>query len=94
MNELQDQLGWRYWVADTIKQVFGASFITRILLRRVLKLSRLQVHIFAERAKMTKGLWFDVMNHYDWTSAQSGIRNYRNQEQGKPKMEVVFGNEK
>jgi len=51
-------------------------------------LSELKIHMETERAKMMRTLWLSVMFDGKWTCMWCGVRNFKNQESGKPKLEV------
>ena len=79
----------RLWIAATVYQIVGTSKPVVSFVQRLTGLTpSLVAHVRRERAKMTREFWFAVMNHYDWTSAKSGIRNYRNMDEATPRMQV------
>ncbi len=56
--------------------------------KRARGLSVIKSHIASERAKMSRTLWLTVMVEGKWTCMWCGVKNDKNQEIGKPKMEV------
>jgi 5-methylcytosine-specific restriction endonuclease McrA len=75
----------KLWVAGFIQQLFGTSERTAYAWVGLRDRWR---HIQAERRTMTRELWLQVCRQFDWTCLRCGVRNFRNQEWGKPKIEV------
>lgn len=73
-------------LAEALIQILGwrkEAFVFGLL-----HLDTRQRNIVRERAKMTIKLWFAVLRDGRWTCAKCGVRNWKNKEWGRPKMEV------
>lgn len=75
----------RLWGAEILKQIFGLSERTAFTL---VGLKSLWHHIKAERAAMTRALWFSVCRFYGWRCLRCGLVNWQNKELGKARIEV------
>jgi 5-methylcytosine-specific restriction endonuclease McrA len=75
----------RLWAAVALQQLTGWKESTCYTL---VGLKSRWHHIQAERRAMTRELWFKVLWLFNWTCLRCGTQNYRNQEPGKPKIEV------
>ena len=76
----------KLFLADALIQIIG--FEREGLVYGLLRLDTRQRNILRERRRMTKSLWYEILNRDNWTCQRCQAFNYRNQNPWKPKLEV------
>lgn len=84
LKELNRQLEIKLFIATFMRQLG----LPKYLVYSKLRLSKYEIHALTEREKMTRQLWFGIMNHYHWRCACCGLQNLYNKNPYIEKMEV------
>lgn len=84
LDELYKQLELKLFVAEILRQFKMPKW----MIFKVLGFTKYQIHVFNERAKVTKDLWFKVMKYHNWKCACCGLQNFFNENMFIDKMEL------
>src|SRR6266700_6445840 len=88
LQRMKNEWSWKEQVALALWEVAAQITGWKYCYYKARGFRKLKIHIETERAKMTRQLWLAVMFDGQWTCVWCRMRNFKNQETSKAKMEV------